>query len=39
MLQTPGRLPTFVTPSGNGGYRSQTPGQLLSFSDLWFLGI
>jgi len=27
-VQTPGQLPTYVTPTPGGGYTFQTPGQL-----------
>jgi hypothetical protein len=30
-VQTPGQLPTYVTPTPGGGYTFQTPGQLPTY--------
>ena len=30
--QTPGQLPTYVTPNPGGGYTFQTPGQLPTYA-------
>jgi hypothetical protein len=31
-VQTPGQLPTYVTPNPGGGYTFQTPGQLPTYA-------
>ena len=30
-IQTPGQLPTYITPNYGGGYTVQTPGQLPTY--------